>query len=71
MLSFVCELFRYVGEALVGVFIGIVGFCVGILPLLVCVCVYEFHDAFPDPEGDEDDVDDDGDEDGSRHVKKE
>ena len=35
MLSFVCELFRYVGEALVGVFLGIIGFCVGILPLLV------------------------------------
>ena len=49
MLSFVCELFRYVGEALVGVFFGIIGFCVGILPLLVCVCVYEFQDAFPDP----------------------
>ena len=49
ILSFVCELFRYVGEALVGVFFGIIGFCVGILPLLVCVCVYEFQDAFPDP----------------------
>ena len=56
MLSFVCELFRYVGEALVGVFIGIVGFCVGILPLLVCICVYESQDAFPDPgEGESDD----------------
>ena len=49
MLSFVCESFRYLGEALVGVFLGIVGICVGILPLLVCVCVYELQDAFPDP----------------------
>jgi hypothetical protein len=49
MLSFVCESFRYLGEALVGVFIGIVGVCVGILPLLVCVCVYELRDVFPDP----------------------
>jgi hypothetical protein len=49
MVSFVCNLFRYVGEALVGVFLGVVGFCVGILPLLACVCIYESRDAFPDP----------------------
>ena len=48
-LNFVCEVFRYVGEALLGVFLGIIGFCVGILPLVVCVCVFEFKDAFPDP----------------------
>jgi hypothetical protein len=44
----------------------IIGFCVGILPMLVCVCFYEFNDAFPDPEGDEDDNEED-----SGHVKKE
>lgn len=49
MVNFVCELFRYVGEALVGVFLGVIGFCFGILPLLVCVCIYESRDAFPDP----------------------
>ena len=49
ILNFVCELFRYLGEALVGVFLGIIGFCVGILPLLVCVCIYESKNAFPDP----------------------
>jgi hypothetical protein len=49
VLNFVCEVFRYVGEALLGVFLGIIGFCVGIMPLLVCVCVFEFKDAFPDP----------------------
>jgi len=63
MLSFVCELFRYIGEALVGVFLGVVGFCVGILPLLVCICVYEFQDAFPVPEETEDDNDDDEEDD--------
>jgi hypothetical protein len=49
VLNFVCEVFRYVGEALLGVFLGIIGFCVGIMPLVVCVCVFEFKDAFPDP----------------------
>ena len=49
MVSFVCNLFRYVGEALVGVFLGVVGYCVGILPLLACVCIYESREAFPDP----------------------
>lgn len=66
MLSFVCELFRYVGEALVGMFLGVIGFCVGILPLLVCICVYEFQDAFPDPEETEDDESD-----GEEHEKTE
>jgi hypothetical protein len=36
----------------------------------VCVCFYEFNDAFPDPEGDEGDADADAD-DGAGHVKKE
>lgn len=50
VLNFVCEMFRYLGEALVGAFIGIVAFCVGILPLIVFICVYEFDEAFPDPD---------------------
>jgi hypothetical protein len=49
ILNFVCKLFRYLGEALLGILLGIMGFCVGILPLVVCVCVFEFTDAFPDP----------------------
>jgi len=49
VLNFVCEVFRYVGEALLGVFLGIIGFCVGILPLVVCICIFEFKEAFPDP----------------------
>jgi len=47
--SFVCELFRYLGEAFLGVFLGIIGFCVGILPLIACVCIFESKNAFPDP----------------------
>jgi hypothetical protein len=49
VLNFVCEVFRYVGEALLGVFLGIIGFCVGILPLVVCICIFEFKEEFPDP----------------------
>ncbi len=49
VLNFVCEVFRYVGEAVLGISLGIIGFCVGIMPLVVCVCVFEFKDAFPDP----------------------
>ena len=49
VLSFVCELFRYLGEAFLGMFLGIIGFCVGILPLIACVCIFESKNAFPDP----------------------
>ena len=62
MLSFTCEVLRHLGELVAAILIMIIGFCVGILPMLVCVCFYEFNDAFPDPESDDDD---------SRHVKKE
>jgi hypothetical protein len=49
VLSFVCELFRYLGEAFLGMFLGIIGFCIGILPLIACVCIFESKNAFPDP----------------------
>ena len=51
--SFVCEILRHLGEAVVALFLIFIGFCVGLMPLIVGVCVYEFNDAFPDP----DDVD--------------
>ena len=51
--SFVCEILRHLGEAAVALFLIFIGFCVGLMPLIVGVCVYEFNDAFPDP----DDVD--------------
>ena len=66
--SFTCEVLRHLGE-IVGAFIlMIIGFCVGMVPMLVCICFYEFNDAFPDPEGEGDD-DEAGDDAG--HVKKE
>ena len=49
IVNFVCEVFRYLGEALLGVFLGIIGFCVGIMPVVVCICIFEFKEAFPDP----------------------
>jgi len=49
--SLMCEVMRYAGEFLLAVLIGICGFCCGLLPIIVCVCVYE---------GVNDDDDDDG-----------
>lgn len=70
--SFTCEVLRHLGEFVAALLLMFIGFCVGIVPMLLCVCFYEFNDAFPDPEGDEGDEDDDGDgdEEGSGHVKK-
>jgi hypothetical protein len=67
--SFTCEVLRHLGELVAALLLMFIAFCVGIVPMLLCVCFYEFNDAFPDPEGDEDDVDDDDDDSG--HVKKE
>ena len=65
--SFACEVLRHLGE-IVGAFIlMIIGFCVGMVPMIVCLCIHEFKDTFPDPDGD----DEDEDEDDSGHVKKE
>lgn len=68
--SFTCEVLRHLGEFVAALLLMFIGFCVGIVPMLVCVCFYEFNDAFPDPEGDEGDADADAD-DGAGHVKKE
>ena len=67
MLSFTCEVLRHLGELVAALLLMFIGFCVGIVPMLLCVCFSEFNDAFPDPEGDEDDDD----EDDRGHVKKE
>ena len=68
--SFTCEVLRHLGELVAALLLMFIGFCVGIVPMLVCVCFYEFNDTFPDPDGDDTDeeVDNDGD---SGHVKKE
>jgi hypothetical protein len=39
--SLMCEVMRYAGEFLLAALIGICGFCCGLLPIIVCVCVYE------------------------------
>ena len=63
-------LLRHLGE-IVGAFIlMIIGFCVGMMPMIVLLCIYEFKDTFPDPDGDGDgDGDDDGED--ADHLKKE
>ena len=39
--SLICEVMRYAGEFMLAALIGICGFCCGLLPIIVCVCVYE------------------------------
>ena len=39
--SLVCEMMRYIGEAFMGVLLGICGWCCGVLPVIVCGCFYE------------------------------
>jgi hypothetical protein len=63
--SFACEVLRYMGELVGALLVMFIGFCVGLLPVIVCLCIYEFKDTFPDPDGD-DAADDDVD-----HLKKE
>ena len=60
--SFMCEVLRHMGEFVAALVLMFIGFCVGLLPLIVCICFYEFKDAFPDPEDDDDD---------DEHLKKE
>ena len=69
--SFVCEVMRYMGELAFVLLLMVIGICTGLLPIIVCLCIYEFNDTFPDPDGDGDgDSDGDGDGDGE-HLKKE
>jgi hypothetical protein len=63
--SFACEILRHLGEIVGALLIMIIGFCVGLLPVVVCLCIYEFKDTFPDPDGDGDDGED------ADHLKKE
>lgn len=70
--SFTCEVLRHLGELVVALILMFIGFCVGIVPMLLCVCFYEFNDTFPDPDADEDDNEEEADNDGdSGHVKNE
>ena len=80
--NFACEVMRYLGEFMFVLLIMIIGLCTGLLPIIACLCIYEFNDTFPDPEhgdeSDEGDVSDEGDMDvsnvdarDSEHLKKE
>lgn len=62
--SFVCEVLRHLGEVITTFIMMFIGFCVGLTPIIACICFYEFKDTFPDP----DDVDSDID---NEHLKKE
>jgi len=66
--SFACEVLRHLGELVGALLIMFIGFCTGLLPIIVCLCMYEFKDTFPDPDAD-DDYDDEDDDAG--HLKKE
>jgi hypothetical protein len=66
--SFMCEVLRYLGEIVVIMLLAIIGFCVGLLPLVIGVIIYEFNSAFPRDDGDDGEYDDD---DLSDHLKKE
>jgi prolipoprotein diacylglyceryltransferase len=59
--SFVCEVMRYMGELAFVLLLMVIGVCTGLLPIIVCLCIYEFNDTFPDPDSDGDD----------EHLKKE
>lgn len=76
--SFMCQVLRYLGEILAILVLAIIGFCVGLLPLVIGVIIYEFNETFPrgGGDGDDDDSDEDGDDheyynDLGDHLKKE
>lgn len=76
--SFACEVMRYLGEFMFVLLMMVTGLCAGLLPIIACLCIYEFNDTFPDPEDTEhDDVSDASDMDvdvdarDSGHLKKE
>ena len=69
--SFVCEVLRYVGEFVSAIILMFIGFCVGIMPVVVCVCFYEFKDAFPDPDEVDSNTDEDDSDTDDEHLKKE
>jgi hypothetical protein len=64
--SFMCEVLRYLGEIVVIMLLSIIGVCVGLLPLVIGVIIYEFNGAFPREDGEDAEDDDLGD-----HLKKE
>lgn len=68
--SFMCEVLRYLGEIVAIILLSFIAFCVGLLPLVIGVIIYEFNDVFPRGDGEGDDEDDGGEE-WVDHQKKE
>jgi len=50
MFSFMCEVLRYFGEIVVIVFMSFIAVCVCLSPFVIGACVFEYDEAFPDPE---------------------
>lgn len=50
MFSFMCEVLRYFGEIVVIVFMSFIGVCAGLSPFVIGACIFEYDEAFPDPE---------------------
>jgi hypothetical protein len=66
--SFVCEILRQLSNVVIIILLTFIIICVGLAPIVVGVCIYEFNDAFPRPhaddtEDDEDDAEDNDNED--------
>jgi hypothetical protein len=69
MLSFVCEVLRYFGEIVVIVVMSFIAACAGLSPFVIGACIFEYDEAFPDPE-EKKNADADADADAG-HLKKE
>jgi hypothetical protein len=63
--SFVCEILRQMSNVVIIILLTFTIICVALAPIVVCVCIYEFNDAFPRPHTDdtEDDAEDDAEDD--------
>jgi hypothetical protein len=50
MFSLVCEVLRYFGEIVVIVVMSFIAACAGLSPFVIGACIFEYDEAFPDPE---------------------
>jgi len=69
MFSLVCEVLRYFGEIVVIVVMSFIAACAGLSPFVIGACIFEYDEAFPDPEAEADA--DTGDVGRVGHLKKE
>ena len=65
LFSFICEVLRYFGEIVVIVFITLIGACACLSPFVIGACIFEYDEAFPDPDEKKENVGEPG------HQKKE